>query len=204
MECCSGRCTADLLGFDRCLPIGGCRPSGPVLTSQGPVNLFGEICGDECDCCSELCEADENGAPRCKKHGDPTCGLPDQVKLHNGEICETDCQCISNLCAEPRPPDAGGQFPKRCLDALPSSGSGGGMCQNEGEPCVDPGECCNGLCLPSESMCGFECGGSGGAGGGDPCVPAGDTCTTTADCCDGHECIPDGMGGLTCALPPVN
>jgi hypothetical protein len=65
------------------------------------------VCGGNCDCCSELCEADANDVTRCKKLGDPTCGSPNQVLLPDGELCETDCQCVSGLCAEPRPPDSG-------------------------------------------------------------------------------------------------
>jgi hypothetical protein len=187
------------------------------LTSQGPPNLYGEICGAGCDCCSNTCEADASGVKRCKKLGDPTCGSSGQVKLENGEICETDCQCKSNLCAEPRPPDSGGQFPKRCLDEPVSSTE----CKGEGEGCVDPGQCCDGLCLPDQSSgaCGFNCGGGGTAGtgggggtsgaggssgsGGTPsCVPLSGACTTSSDCCSGLDCFPDGNGGLYCAVPP--
>jgi hypothetical protein len=218
MECCSGRCSDDALGFLRCLPIGGCRPSGPVLTSQGQINQFGEICSESCDCCSGLCEADDAGRLRCAKAGDPTCGSPAQALLADGEICETDCQCESNLCAEPRPPDAGGQYPKRCLDADPE----GGSCVGDGEACVDPGECCEGPCLPDDD-CGFSCSGSSGAGGagagsggGGPsgsgagaggssgCQSSGESCTTSTDCCASLACVPDGMGGYVCQPPPPN
>jgi hypothetical protein len=209
MECCSGRCTDDANGFLRCLPIGGCRPSGPVLTSQGPSNIYGEVCGANCDCCSNVCEADENGVKRCKKLGDPTCGPSGQVMLDNGEICETDCQCKSGLCSEPRPPDSGGQFPKRCLDVV----AGADSCKSSGDTCVDPGQCCEGPCLPVSNACGFSCGaggapGTGGAGGmagtggtggtGGLCVDLGGACTTATDCCTGYTCIPDGNAGLVC------
>jgi hypothetical protein len=184
-----------------------------VLTTQGPANLYGEICGGNCDCCSNLCEADESGVPRCKKLGDPTCGEDGQALLENGEICETDCQCESGLCAEPRPPDSGGQFPKRCLDTP----AGDGSCRPTGDGCVDPGQCCDGVCLPLADACGFGCGSGGGGGyggsagtggdggyGGGPCVVMGQTCTTASDCCAGLTCAPDGMGGLRCVtIPPI-
>jgi hypothetical protein len=135
------------------------------------------------------------------------------VLLENGEICETDCQCVSGLCAEPRPPDAGGQFPKRCLDT-----AAGGECKVSGDTCFDPGQCCDGLCLPAADACGFTCGGGGsggapGVGGspgeggtgnvGDPgCVDFGGNCTTDSDCCVDYACAPNGASGLVC-LPII-
>jgi hypothetical protein len=172
-----------------------------VLTSQGPVNQYGEVCAGDCDCCSGICEADANGVSRCKKGGDPTCGEPDQMQLPIGELCETDCQCASNICAEPRPPDAGGQFPKRCLD--PATPGAGGQCKMEGQGCTDPADCCNALCLPALDFCGFACGGGGG-GGGSSCVQEGNQCTNSGDCCGGLDCVPNGQGGLVCALLPPN
>ena len=163
MECCSGRCADDEFGFLRCLPIGGCRPSGPVLTFQGASNTFGEICQSGCDCCSNVCGPDERGVNRCQNLGDTACGAAGQVQLENGEICETQCQCLSGICDEPPPPDSGGQLPKRCLEAPITAGS----CRGPGEACVDPSECCDGLCLPDTDACGFTCGGgeAGGSGG---------------------------------------
>jgi hypothetical protein len=132
------------------------------------------------------------------------------VLLKNGEICETDCQCISERCAEPRPPDSGGQFPKRCIEG-PGDGA---ACKGDGDTCADPGECCNRLCLPNPQSCGFSCGGRSGTGGtsgtggggtggtgGGPCVVAGQACTAAGDCCTGLICLPDGRGGLFCGRP---
>jgi hypothetical protein len=189
------------------MPAGGCRPSGPVMTSEGAVNIYGEACADACDCCAGACEADEKSVLRCKKLGDPTCGSPNQAKLPTGEICETDCQCATGICAEPTPPDVSDPISKRCLEQLPDGsggaggggGGGGGECTTQGEQCYDPADCCSGLCLPSASLCGFECFAPGG-----PCdgVEAGSPCTTSADCCNQAECIPVGGGRLVCDAPP--
>jgi hypothetical protein len=219
-DCCGFKCERDSLGFKRCLAIGGCRVSGAIETSKGELNQFGEICSDNCDCCSQICEADELGVKRCKKKGDPRCDGVDQVCLPFGELCETECECCSGICLPATPPDAAGQFPKRCLHPLPGAdpgaGGGSGTCHPDGAECAAPSECCSGLCLPSAGECGFRCGGGGsggtggagvgGAGGGsgtggsagEPCVAYGNACTTSSDCCGIGECLPDGKGGLFC------
>lgn len=208
-ECCSGTCATDLLGFLRCLPAGGCRPSGPAMTSEGQLNLYGEACAEGCDCCTSVCEADESGASRCKKLGDPTCGSAGQVKLPAGEICDEACQCESGICAEPTPPEVDEMIPKRCLTQVPDGaggaggvggGGGGGACSMDGAPCFDPADCCSGLCLPSKDTCGFACAAPAG-GSCDGVEPAG-ACTTTADCCGESECIPVAGGALVCDVPP--
>ncbi|MDI7267539.1 MAG: putative metal-binding motif-containing protein [Myxococcota bacterium] len=179
-ECCVFRCRNDSWGFKRCLPIGGCRTSGPPLTTRGRINLYGEICSVGWECCSGICEADGDGVMRCRKAGNPVCGQPDFVCLPRGEICETDCQCCEGRCVEPRPPDPLGPYPKRCVvGTFP-------VCLGCGLPCGDPGECCSGQCVrwsDSRYRCCHESG---------TCVPAGGDCTTTSDCCPPLSCIPSG------------
>jgi hypothetical protein len=170
-------------GFKRCEPIGGCRPSGPVETPLNVLNEFGEICTDDDQCCSGLCGVDQDGRNRCEKLGDPQCDLPSPVCLPQGELCETDCECCGGMrCDRPRPDDALGPFPKRCI--------GTGSCLPDGELCGDPGECCNGLCTPDPNG-DYRCGAA--------CVPSAGTCTTNADCCDGLTCLPVGAA-LICGV----
>jgi hypothetical protein len=212
-DCCGFKCDRDPLGFKRCLAIGGCRTSGAIETSKGELNQYGEICADNCDCCSKICEADAFGVKRCKKRGDPRCDGNNQVCLPAGELCETECECCSGICLPATPPDAAGQFPKRCLNAPlgPDAGGGGsgGGCRPNGAECAAPSECCTGLCLPAPGECAFRCSGGGGTGGtggasgtggtgGAPCVPISGACTSDADCCNEARCLPDGKGGLFC------
>jgi len=204
-ECCSGKCKENLLGQKTCEPIGGCKTSGPTLTSQGAINTWGDLCSagaEGCDCCSGVCSADPDGVLRCEKVGNPECGEEGFVCQPDGELCDTDCQCCSGTCDEARPPDQFGPFPKRCIGEGEGGGSGSGEpgeCAPLDAPCSDPADCCSELCVPdnTDGECGFRC--------ADECVPVSGACTTSADCCGEIECLPDGLGGLYCGefVPPA-
>jgi hypothetical protein len=138
LDCCSYRCTRDEAAFKRCEPIGGCRPSGPVETPLNVINQFGEVCSSDDQCCSGLCGMDADGRDRCQKRGNPDCDEPNPVCLPQGELCETDCECCGGLrCDRPRPDDALGPFPKRCIGT-------GGMCVADGGLCGDPASAATG------------------------------------------------------------
>lgn len=220
IECCSGKCERDVSGFKRCLPIGGCRTSGPVLTTKGPLNQFGEICRGNHDCCSSSCQTDTEGVARCKKRGDPTSSATNPVCLPEGELCETDQECCAAAdggaprCDRPPAPPGETAYPKRCL-------TGGTACRPNGAQCADPTQCCGGTCQLHPDLI-FRCGvpppppdggprlPDGGAppdaglqlDGGSNCTGYGLGCTTSRDCCQGQglQCVPDGSGGLVCGF----
>jgi hypothetical protein len=192
-DCCSGECDPDSFGFRVCIPIGGCRTSGRLLTTEGALNEFGEICASSAECCSALCEPDSSGALRCKKRGDPRSGASNPVCLPEGELCNTGSTCCSGAkCIAPvAPPDAGYVLPTRCL--IPS----GTLCRSDGASCVEPSQCCIAICVlhPDQT---YRCGPPGVDAG--TCIPAGGGCTRDADCCSGTLCAPEGDGRLSCRV----
>jgi hypothetical protein len=204
IECCTGLCDRNSFGFKVCLPIGGCRASGPVSTPKAQLNEFGEICAAGSDCCSERCQPDAEGVLRCRKQGDPRSSASPRVCLPEGELCETDSECCVGKCDRPpTPPGASFAIPKRCLTG------GGAPCRSAGAGCADPSQCCSGLCVlhPDDQ---YRCGAPpSGADAGTPadggsCVPRGGACTNDRDCCSDVYCTPNGTGGLSCQAVVIN
>ena len=177
-DCCSGLCQEDAAGVRRCMPLGGCRVSGPVLTPFGETNRHGEICANASQCCSGICGTDSDGLSRCEKVGDS--GL---VCFPDGELCEADFECCSNRCTTPRIGS-----PKRCVHS-----DFGSVCRAPGETCADSGECCASSSCTAWSDESFRCGFESPAS----CTPLNGSCTTASDCCGSLVCTPIG-GDLIC------
>ena len=195
-DCCSGECDPDSFGFRVCLPIGGCRMSGPISTTEGTLNEFGEICASAADCCSALCAPDASGVLRCRKQGDPRYNAPSRVCLPEGELCNTDTDCCSGeKCIQPPSfPGASYSPPRRCLNTT------GTLCRADGQSCAEPSQCCGTICVlhPDQT---YRCGPPPGSDAG-ACIPSGGGCTRDPDCCAGTVCAPDGVGGLSCRVIP--
>jgi hypothetical protein len=196
-DCCSGECDPDSFGFRVCIAIGGCRTSGHILTPNGALNEFGEVCSSAADCCSALCAPDSTGVLRCQKQGDPRSSASSPVCLPEGELCDLLIQncCGGGRCITPAsPPGANYVIPRRCINTS-------GSCLSDGQSCVEPSQCCgpSPMCVlhPDQT---YRCGPPPPLDG--TCIPPGGACTRDADCCVGALCAPEGEGRLSCRLVP--
>jgi hypothetical protein len=119
--------------------------------------VLGESCNADPDggtanggCCSSLCR---NGVCAKAYYCQP-----------NGDICHWNAECCGNVCSV----NDGGVG--RCLKI---TGSGGGGCTQEGNPCTDGAGCCSRTCFDPGS-------------GARVCLPAGG-CRLTGTSCDNDD-----------------
>jgi len=141
-------------GVTVCQSVTGCHP-------------IGEVCTNNDECCSFLCQADPviTAVKRCTKPG----GC-----MSSGEVCWQGQ--AANCC--PSGPTGGTQLcQETVLGVLRCYGPGTlTTCLADGQPCHFADECCSGFCLPDAS---------GNLVCGKTCVPLKGVCTADADCCDG-------------------
>jgi hypothetical protein len=174
-ECCSMFCDpqtstcANLPGSGSadCLGDGeGCVAAAQCCS----LACHGELCGGEiCSSQGEACEANSDCCANACENG--LCVVPGSC-LPSGENCEMGGAeaCCSNNCL-----DWG--FGLRCGD--------GGVCQSEGEVCLENGDCCNKTCENGYCRSLGEC------------RIIGEGCKESTECCS-HLCFDDGTGYESC------
>ena len=176
--CCNGTCvsTSSLCG-------GTC---GNVCTLQ--ETCCGEkcvptsaLCGGTCD---NICKADETC---CGEKCTPT-------TLLCGDNCENICPggltcCGEGLCQECCGADASTCKPAGVCETLTCEN---GVCtyatDNDGTPCeAGKGTCCNGICVPADTLCGGICGNVCAAPTPNCCGQTCRACCTDSQCTDPSE-----------------
>lgn len=182
------------------LPTAGKDPSHPAffvrgqdLTtknmrgywSQDPCRQTGTACGASSECCNKNCE-------------DGVCKDPTSTEcIAEGAACDTaeECctqNCENGACAPPVPlclviGDDCAVSSTCCSDNC-DAGKCAPHCEQEGEACDEPSDCCSQVC-GAEGLC------------KPVCVPVGDGCGETADCCSKNcedatclpQCIAEGQ-----------
>lgn len=171
-DCCNNRCENGVCAVEACRQVdAGCSAGTqcctglcngatcePLSAAGGPsYKVLGESCNADPDggtanggCCSSLCR---NGVCAKAYYCQP-----------NGDICHWNIECCGNVCSV----NDGGVG--RCLKI---TGSGGGGCTQEGNPCTDGAGCCSRTCFDPGS-------------GARVCLPAGG-CRLTGTSCDNDD-----------------
>lgn len=168
--------------------------AGGAPVEPGPVECgpFGEICDEDDDCCSKICDMNSL-----------SCAPPefDECKAA-GVACEGGLECCSFHCVNNECSDSACVSDTQACEANEDCCSGkcvGGTCEplnlecaTSGNECAVNDDCCSKLC-GDDSKC---------TRGASFCVQSGDSCTKNEECCSGGCEIADGALLGTCKVPP--
>jgi hypothetical protein len=199
--CCTGFCE-ELTGACArqpgvCLAAGQDCSVGPDCCSLACVDF--KCSGDACVSDNQACDSDGECCSGACNSGqcaplNPSCKTA-------GNTCSTHAECCSELCDDP---DSDGT--KTC-NISPS------FCTQNGDVCVNDGECCGGTCMKSGSATVGICE-KVPAGGATGCAVLGEVCdmgasydpsqalpTCGGECCS-RACFPYGPTGVLICQPP--
>lgn len=185
-DCCSRLCVPfGRYGQSVCAQAKGCRQTG-------------ELCSDDLDCCGGDPDASLPGAGNvvCTKGSGESWGICRNALSCSpqGNVCHIQnyacgVSAASNKCCGQ---DENEGVCRLDGDGIPRCTGLGSSCQVLGDSCAMSEDCCEGLCLPSDTGA-LICQLSGS------CLPLEARCTATSECCPEAKCVPNALAAFgTC------